>query len=190
MKLKTRNGGQDLMSMRKQKYNVQIKGEHINYSPKIQVFTSNAPLCEQYIYVEEKKYITNKDEEQRLNRKYYSAIEGRFDDIIEYYKFREDNLNPCEIECYCCPIRRIFHKGSYEKFNSFKFDIEFNSNVSQEKATEIIEKSSGTLLKKRNLYYWRAKRNVDKTKYILKSYKNFERKKSDIIIFPEIIEKL
>ena len=45
-------------------------------------------------------------------------------------------------------------------------------------------------MKKRNLYYWRAERNVDKTKYILKSYENFERKKSDIIIFPEIIEKL
>ncbi|CAG8855791.1 46193_t:CDS:1, partial [Gigaspora margarita] len=67
---------QDLLNiLDRRKYNVQIKGGHINYSPKIQAFTSNAPLCEQYIYAEEKKYITNKDGEQRLNRKYYSAIE-------------------------------------------------------------------------------------------------------------------
>ncbi|CAG8834997.1 29336_t:CDS:1, partial [Racocetra persica] len=66
-------------------YNVQIKGSHINYSPFIQCFTSNIPLEELYRYAETEPRIRN-NESWVPNRKYYNALERRFDYIIEYQR--------------------------------------------------------------------------------------------------------
>ncbi|CAG8686728.1 7804_t:CDS:2, partial [Dentiscutata heterogama] len=126
-------------------YDVQFKGGHANYAPKIQAFTSNIPLRELYTYAEDQERIRDSKGEWKPNRKYYSSIIGRFDYVIEYQKICDDSEKICIDQCACCKIMRIFHKSSREKFNNNQFDIEFN---------------------------------------------NYEGKKTNIIVYPDIIEKL
>ncbi|CAG8828813.1 24965_t:CDS:1, partial [Dentiscutata erythropus] len=63
--------------------------------------------------------------------------------IVEFKKFRDDEQTPCRNEYFCCQIRMIFHKGSISEFFDLNFEIEFNYNVTEEKAREIIKNSYG-----------------------------------------------
>ncbi|CAG8795412.1 8225_t:CDS:2, partial [Gigaspora margarita] len=54
-----------------------------------------------------------------------------------YKKLAEKNV--CADEYSCCKIMRIFHKESREKFNNTEFDIEFNIEITEEKAKSIIK---------------------------------------------------
>ena len=61
----------------------------------------------------------------------------------------------------------IFHKGSISEFFDLNFEIEFNYNVTEEKAREIIKNSYGQLKKADKILYWQKYYSVDKSKYIL-----------------------
>ncbi|CAG8639992.1 168_t:CDS:2, partial [Scutellospora calospora] len=119
-------------------FSVQFKDGNVNYMPKVQVFIANSSLREQYTYYEDIPFVQYSNGYKVTNRKYYSAASKRFDYIIEYFKFRDDNKQPCNDKCLCCKVCRIFHKGSYDNFINFRFDIEFNSNITIEKAEEIV----------------------------------------------------
>ncbi|CAG8783568.1 34189_t:CDS:2, partial [Racocetra persica] len=73
------------------------------------------------------------------NKRKYSSIYNRFDYIIEYKKFRNDDVRPCAFECLCCLVKRIFHKGLYENFVNLRFDIEFNSGLTLKEIAYIVE---------------------------------------------------
>jgi hypothetical protein len=164
----------------------------VNYAPKIQVFTSNIPLREAYIYKEDQPFLINCYRKRITNPQEYSTIDRRFDYIIEHRKIRDDLEKLCRNECTCCKIVRIFHKGSREKFNNLEFDIEFNNRVTEEKAKSIIKGKDGRIFQKKKLknFYWRPKIEYDKSKFITTNYDNIDNKKTDIIVFPDIIEKL
>ncbi|CAG8658401.1 1878_t:CDS:2, partial [Scutellospora calospora] len=119
-------------------FSVQFKGGNVNYAPKVQVFTANSSLREQYTYYKDIPFVQYSNRYKVTNRKYYSAASEQFDYIIEYFKFRDDNKQLCNNEYLCCKVRRIFHKGSYNNFINLRFDIEFNSDITIEKAEEII----------------------------------------------------
>lgn len=80
------------------------------------------------------------------NQKEYMALARRFDYIIEHKKVNDEKI-PCQLPCNCCKLKRIFHKGSRDKFNRFEFLIRFNKDVTFKKAQSIIQdrKISGVL---------------------------------------------
>ncbi|CAG8566005.1 12082_t:CDS:1 [Acaulospora morrowiae] len=153
-----------------------------------QIFTSNTGLHELYDYREDLPFYEKSNGFKLPNKKYYSAIERRFNFIIEYRKFRSDGIRVCNEECTCCKIQRIFHKGSREKFQSLEFDIEFNGDVIREHALKIVRKlnKGGKLLKLGDKIIWRE--NFDSNnRYVID---NGEESHLDFIMYPEIIDKL
>ncbi|CAG8685278.1 993_t:CDS:2, partial [Racocetra persica] len=108
-------------------HTVQKKGGHLNFCSFVNVFISNISLRNQYVYFENTQYFGNETVKIENKRK-YSSIYNRFDYIIEYKKFRNNDKRPCDFECLCCSVKRIFHKGLYENFINLRFDIEFNSD--------------------------------------------------------------
>ncbi|CAG8780290.1 10415_t:CDS:2, partial [Dentiscutata erythropus] len=171
-------------------YSVQVKGSHINYAPKIQCFTSNVPLDELYRFNENEKYISEERGYKKTNRKYFSALNDRFDYVIEYYKYRDDEKPICKNECICCKVKRIFHKGFKASFNNQEFEIEFNDKVDEKAIISITQKKDGLLFKKSNRYYWCPEFKFDRTKYILTDCENFDGIEADIIVYPAIVKKL
>ncbi|CAG8689317.1 6212_t:CDS:1, partial [Scutellospora calospora] len=174
-------------------FSIQFKGGNVNYAPKVQVFTANSSLREQYTYHEDIPFVQYSNRYKVTNRKYYAAASERFDYIIEYFKFRDDNKQPCNDECLYCKVRRIFHKGSYDDFINLKFDIEFNSNITIEKAEEIIYYDDGQMLyhdERKETIYFRKNFRSDITQYILSDYEIINGKHTDIIQYPLIRKKL
>ncbi|CAG8729178.1 7602_t:CDS:2, partial [Racocetra persica] len=118
-------------------HTVQKKGRHLNFCSFVNIFTSNTSLRNQYVYFEDTPYFGNETVKIKNKRK-YSSIYNRFDYIIEYKKFRNDDVCSCVFECLCCSVKRIFHKGTYENFGNLRFGIEFNSDVTFEQIAYII----------------------------------------------------
>ncbi|CAG8722409.1 8424_t:CDS:2, partial [Racocetra persica] len=82
--------------------------------------------------------------EQKFNNtKLFSSFVNRLDYIVEFKKFRNDNEKPYKEEYSCCKIRMIFHRRLPEDFFNFKFEIEFNHDITKEKARKILEKKYG-----------------------------------------------
>jgi len=125
---------------------VEVKGGHVNFSPFYQYFSSNASLRKIYLNNDDEKNIINSNGQMVENQKEYMALARRFDYIIEYKKINDDKI-PCQLPCNCCKLKRIFHKGSRDKFNRFEFLIRFNKDVTFKKAHSIIQdrKISGVL---------------------------------------------
>ncbi|CAG8514046.1 9934_t:CDS:2 [Acaulospora morrowiae] len=148
----------------------------------------NSGLWELYDYYENLPYYEISNGFRLPNRKYYSAIERRFNFIIEYHKIRDDGIRVCNVECTCCRIQRIFHKGSREKFQKLKFDIEFDRDITQDCALEIVRKLNrkGKLLRLDNKIIWREDFNND-NRYMVDDGDELH---LDFIVYPEIIEKL
>ncbi|CAG8808639.1 15454_t:CDS:2, partial [Dentiscutata erythropus] len=177
----------------RREFSVQYKGGNINYAPKVQVFTANSSLREQYIYYEDMPYFQYSNEYKVPNKKFYSAISERFDFIIEYFKFRDDNKQPCNEECLCCKVRRIFHQGSYDDFINLKFDIEFGGDITIEKAEEIVYFDNGNILfkdERKEIIFFRKNFGSDITQYILSNHEIINGNHTDIIQYPRVVKKL
>lgn len=173
----------------RQPINVQIKHSTEVYGGMIQVFTSNLNLRKMYDYAEDHPYIERGNGFRVANGKFFSAILGRFDYVIEYRKFRSDNTDVCANECSCCEVRRIFWKGSKEKFQGLEFDIEFNSDVTQDQALELVDGwDEGGLYKIGSRLVWKEKYE-DRGRYVITDSENVDGMPSDLIVYPEIMEK-
>ncbi|HEY6536413.1 MAG TPA: hypothetical protein VIY08_11555, partial [Candidatus Nitrosocosmicus sp.] len=172
-------------------YRVQVKGSSREYVGMYQIFTSNTDLRGLYDYSEDYKLIMGYDGQQKVNRKEYAAIYRRFQYIIECRKFRDDDRRPCLDVCVCCQVRRIFLKGSREKFNNLEFDIKFNLGVTYDQASKIIEKLNcdGELLKYGNRLIWR-RQFEDENGYVVTEPTIRNGFESDVITFPDIINDI
>ncbi|CAG8669497.1 3783_t:CDS:1, partial [Scutellospora calospora] len=135
-------------------YSVQIKGSDINFCPFVIAYTANTSIRFIYDFCED-EHLKPKSEQNYNNTKLFSAFVNRYDYIIEFKKFRDDDRKLCENECFCCRIRMIFHKGNIEDFFKFKFEIEFNYDVTLEKAKEIVKGRYGTIEELDNILYYR-----------------------------------
>ncbi|CAG8655842.1 8714_t:CDS:2 [Acaulospora morrowiae] len=170
---------------------VQVKNSSREYIGMYQVFTSNSGLRELYDYWEDLPFYVRSNGYRIPNRKYYSAVERRFDFVVEYRRYRDDNIPVCSGECVCCKVRRIFHKGSKEKFQKLEFDVEFNEGVTQEYVSRIVKKLSkkGKLLKMGNKIIWRENFESN-NRYVITDSNSDDGLVSDFITYPEIIKKL
>ena len=152
-----------------------------------QYFTSHIPLRELYKCSEDYPFI-QKNYKRVVNLRKYSELERKFDYIIEYKKVRDDDNAPCDNECDCCKVKRIFHKGSKDKFNRIEFDINFNFDITTEKATSVMQnrKFKGVLCNRsnNNQFYWQCELKVDKDNYIISSCDNEDGKECDYIYYP------
>ena len=161
-------------------FSIEVKNSHANYAPMYHFFTSNNPLKSLYKCDEDFPYIDG-----IKNKKKYLALERRFDYIIEYRKVNDDKT-PCGIECRCCKTKRIFHKGSRDKFNRFEFDIGFDDDVTLEQIDSIIriKKLSGVIVKKNNKFFWRGKLKVEIDDTVITSCENENDNECDYIYYP------
>ncbi|CAG8834136.1 19927_t:CDS:2, partial [Racocetra persica] len=122
------------------------------------------------------------------NKRKYSSIYNRFDYIIEYKKFRNDDTLPCTFEYLCCSVKRIFHKGSYENFVNLRFDIEFNSGLTLKEIAYIVE--SNPFEEKNGIKYYNHNFNSQTEKYELTNYRVENNLDVDTIVYPEVKKKL
>ncbi|CAG8810796.1 502_t:CDS:1, partial [Racocetra persica] len=169
-------------------HTVQKKGGHLNFCSFVNVFTSNTSLRTQYVYFEDTPYFGNETVKIENKRK-SSSIYNRFDYIIEYKKFRNNDKRPCDFECLCCSVKRIFHKGLYENFINLRFDIEFNSDVTLEQIAYITGEHN--LIKESNrirYYNHNFKSQVDK--FQLTDCRIENNLDVDTIVYPEVRRKL
>ena len=78
-------------------YSVQIKGLVINFCLFVIAFTANTSI--QFIYEFCKdEHLKPTSERNYNNTKLFSAFVNRYDFIIEFKKFRDDDRRPCEDE--------------------------------------------------------------------------------------------
>ncbi|CAG8831952.1 26702_t:CDS:2, partial [Gigaspora margarita] len=163
---------------------IQKKHGNINVNPFIIGFTANQSLRSQYNYFEDNQKIVLSNGEEKQNRKYYSATLNRIDYLIEFVKFKENNSEVCKDMCNCCLIRLIFHKGSYEKFKNLDFRIEFNSNISKEKAVEIVYNEEGIFYEQGKYYSFCNNFKSETENYILYNYEIINEYETILIKFP------
>ncbi|CAG8441742.1 3002_t:CDS:2 [Acaulospora morrowiae] len=154
---------------------IQVKGSSLDYVGMYQVLISNTGLRELYDY----------DGDIPYYERFYRAIERRFNFIIEYRKIRNDSVRVCNVECTCCRIQRIFHKGSREKFQKLEFDIEFDEKITRDCALEIVRKLNreGKLLQLDNKIIWREDFNDD-NRYMVRDGDELH---LDFIVYSEIL---
>ncbi|CAG8577994.1 26162_t:CDS:2, partial [Racocetra persica] len=147
-------------------YSVQIKDGSENFCPKVIGFSANTNVRFIYDFCEDKE-LKPISEQKSNNTKLFSSFVNRLDYIVEFKKFRDDNEKPCREKCSCCKIRMIFHRGLPEDFFNFKFKIEFNYDITEEKARKILEKKYGRFEELDSIYYWKKYYMIDKNKYII-----------------------
>ncbi|CAG8557178.1 27461_t:CDS:2, partial [Racocetra persica] len=123
------------------------------------------------------------------NKRKYFSIYNRFDYIIKYKKFRNDDIHPCAFECLCCSVKRIFQKGSYEDFVNLRFDIEFNSDVTLEQIAYIIE-NHNSIEESNGIRYYNHNFNSQIAKFELIDHRIENDKHVDMIVYPEVRRKL
>jgi hypothetical protein len=74
------------------------------------------------------------------------------------------------------------------------FDVEFNDDVSEERVIDIVRDwdydGDGRLYEDSGMIYFQKKFNVDASKYVLTDCEDHEGKPADIIVYPDVIEKL
>ncbi|CAG8817756.1 20984_t:CDS:1, partial [Racocetra persica] len=117
------------------------------------------------------------------NKRKYSSIYNRFDYIIEYKKFRNDDALPCAFECLCCSVKRIFHKGLYENFINLRFDIKFNSDVTLKQIAYITGEHNSIEESNRIQYYNHNFKSQDKFQLTDRRIEN--NLDVDTIVYPE-----
>ncbi|CAG8710927.1 12213_t:CDS:2, partial [Racocetra persica] len=169
-------------------HTVQKKSGHLNFCLFVNIFTSNTSLQNQYVYFEDAPYFGNETVKIENKRK-YSSIYNRFDYIIEYKKFRNDDIRPCVFEYLCCSVKRIFQKGSYEDFVNLRFDIEFNSDVTLEQIAYII-RNHNSLEDSKGIRYYNHNFNSQIDKFELIDHRIENDKHVNMIIYPEVRRKL
>ncbi|RIB06656.1 hypothetical protein C2G38_2216521 [Gigaspora rosea] len=171
----------------RKEYSVQIKGSSSNFCPKVIGFSANTNIRFVYDFVED-EHLKPISERKINNTKLFSAFVNRLDYVIEFKKFRDDEQTSCRDECLCCQIRMIFHKGNLSEFFDFNFEIEFNYNVTEERAREITKNSYGRMKKADKILYWQKYYSVDKSKYILSPVETYYPQKKEKNIKDIIIE--
>ncbi|KAF0466651.1 replication protein [Gigaspora margarita] len=121
-------------------HSVQKKGSHINYSPKVQAFTSNIPLEELYYCAKDYPTLQLTNCGSKPNRRYYSSLIGRFDFVIEYKKFREDSQEICRDEyliIYPDIVEKLNNQNNSSEDESIVIDYEDSVQQDQVPKTQL-----------------------------------------------------